>query len=342
MTAPVEGGATVVAIEALVTGQAAAAAQLTENTMTLLAAAWGQVTDHRDPAQLARFATRAARVIQGAETTTGRLTEAFLRRVLARMGVDVPRGRLVAPPESMRYGVPLEDVVLRPSATVRFLASEGAPDAAAREAGRARLEAQAQTNIALAARSASRDVVTRLDAVTGYRRVIRPELSESGSCGLCIAASDRVYSKKDLLPIHDKCKCITLPITRLNDPGLRINDEDLRRLYAAGGGTNRKALSHVRYKIEQHGELGPVLVPQGRSFRTASDAGEAVLGSGARGRRNDPRTRASSYASQLDTLEASIPALERRAAAGEDVTAALTWQRARLEELRRLVRGRAA
>lgn len=339
MTAPVEGAAAVIAIDALVTGTAAAAAQLSENTMTLLGAAWTQVSDHRDPDQLALFAARAARVIQGAEATTGRLTEAFLRRVLARMGVAVPRGRLINPPASFRNGTPLEEVVLRPSATVRFQQSEGAPAAAARAAGRARLEAQALTNIALAQRSAARDVVTRLDAVTGYRRIIRPELSESGSCGLCIAAASRIYSKRDLLPLHDKCKCIVMPVTRLNDPGLQLNDEDLRRLYGEAGGTARAKLQRTRYRIEQHGELGPVLVPQGRAFRTAADAGESILGSGARGPR---RSDADSYRAQLDTLEASIPNLERRAREGEDVAAALTWQRARLAELRRLVRGRAA
>lgn len=339
MTAPPPSAT---AVEAYATAQATAQEQILERTLALLFAAWAVIRDAHDPEQLARFQKSAANTLRAAETASGRLTEAYLRRVLGKLGVKPPNARLVVIPGSLRFGMPTRDVVLRPAATVRFLQSEGAPAAAANEGGRARLQTLGETQLQLAQREASRQVYERVDAVRAYRRVIRPELSKGGSCGLCIAASDRIYSRGELLPIHDLCKCITLPIVGAQDPGFRINELDLRRLYkAAGGSTSAANLKRTRYRIEQHGELGPVLVRQDRSFRTAADAGEALLGTGERSRK-DPAERRRSYAAQLATFEASIPDLERRAAAGEDVAAPLTWQKARAEELRRLLRGRAA
>lgn len=341
MTAPPPSGSTATTVEAYAAAQAAAQQQVLDRTLALLFAAWALISDPRDPDQLRRFAGSAANTLRAAETAVGRLTEAYLRRVFRSLGVRTPNARLVVIPGSLRFGVPTRDVVLRPAATVRYLRSEDTPRDAADAAGRARLQAIGETQVQLAQREASRQVYERVEAVRGYRRVIRPELSEGGTCGLCVAASDRIYRRGDLMPIHDKCKCITLPIVGAHDPGFRLNELDLKRLYKGAGGTAGAKLKRTRYRVEQHGELGPVLVRQDRAFRTAADAGEALLGTGERERR-DPAERRRSYAAQLATFEASIPALERRAAAGEDVAAALTWQRARAEELRRLLRGRAA
>jgi hypothetical protein len=173
--------------------------------------------------------------------------------------------------------------------------------------------------------------------IRGYRRILRPYLSEGGSCGLCIAAADRIYKREDLLPIHAKCKCITLPVTKAADPGLKLNTDDLAQLYTDAGGTSRAKLKRTRYRIEEHGELGPVLVRQGQGFRTADQAADDL--SARRARRTAERTDEvqSSYRSQLSVFEESIPDLQRRAAAGEDVAAALSWQQARVEQLRKLI-----
>jgi hypothetical protein len=98
-----------------------------------------------------------------------------------------------------------------------------------------------------------------------YRRVIHPELSQDGegTCGLCIAASTRIYHVKDLMPIHPGCHCGEVPIGKDGyDPGGAINDSDFGRLYAdAGGSTAAEDLRKTRYKVDEHGELGPVLRP---------------------------------------------------------------------------------
>lgn len=314
----------------LATQQAAAQGQLTDRTIGQLGRLWAAVTDHGDPEQLATFVSRASVVVRTAEIATGRVTEAYLRQVLRQLDVTVPAGTLVNLPVSLRGGVPLDDVLLRPAATVRYLESVDTPRPAAVDAGLARLGAIAVTNLQLALRQATVDVLQRAPGTRGYRRILRPYLSKGGSCGLCIAAADRVYGRSDLMPIHGNCRCAVLPITKAGDPGIRLNEQDLARLYGnAAGSTEAARLKATRYRVEEHGELGAVLVPQGQRFR---DAGEAAsdLGQKSAGP-------AESYQRQLAALELSLPDLERRARAGDDVAAALTWQRARVAELRRLL-----
>lgn len=102
------------------------------------------------------------------------------------------------------------------------------------------------------------------EKIIGWRRVIRPELSMHGTCGLCVVAATQWYTKQNLKAMHHLCKCVTLPVTKSNDPGLRWNAEDLRRnldeIYgAAGGSTSGKKLKRVRVAVREHGELGPIL-----------------------------------------------------------------------------------
>lgn len=91
--------------------------------------------------------------------------------------------------------------------------------------------------------------------ITGYRRVIHPEVSKAGNtCGLCIAASQRFYHIPNLDPIHDNCNCTVVPIVGSQDPGLNLNESDMKRLYAAAGKkTTPKALSAVRFAPTSRG-----------------------------------------------------------------------------------------
>lgn len=96
--------------------------------------------------------------------------------------------------------------------------------------------------------------------VLGWRRVIRPELSKTGTCGLCFVASFRMYSRKNLNAIHARCNCVVLPATAVFDPGRGMNEADLKRVYRAAGGSTRAGdLLNTRVSIREHGELGQVL-----------------------------------------------------------------------------------
>jgi hypothetical protein len=102
--------------------------------------------------------------------------------------------------------------------------------------------------------------------VIGFRRVVHPELSQSGrSCGLCIVASTMEYKRGDLLPIHSGCNCETCEIYSVNgeifDPGGQINFEDLEVFYReAGNTTHGWSLKRQKYKVVDHPEYGPTLV----------------------------------------------------------------------------------
>ena len=103
-------------------------------------------------------------------------------------------------------------------------------------------------------------LVSGKQKVLGWRRVIRPELSKTGTCGLCFVASFRMYSRKNLNAIHARCNCVVLPATAVFDPGRGMNEADLKRVYrAAGGSTYAGDLLNTRVSIREHGELGQVL-----------------------------------------------------------------------------------
>lgn len=113
--------------------------------------------------------------------------------------------------------------------------------------------------------------------VTMYRRVIHPELSRSGTCGLCVVASDRLYSIASLLPLHSNCHCGVIPVTESSDPGSGLTQSDLNRVYKAAWNalsdkrrkeleaqgftytTYGRDLMNVRVNYTVNGEIGPVM-----------------------------------------------------------------------------------
>jgi hypothetical protein len=127
----------------------------------------------------------------------------------------------------------------------------------------------------LAQRAAYTAALERLQGdagITGYRRILHPELSRTGSCGLCIVASDQVYKTSELMPLHNLCKCTVLPIIGALDPGSSLNNLTLADLYAAAGdSTHAHDLKRVKVTVRQHGEYGPVLVIAGQQFTGLDD-----------------------------------------------------------------------
>jgi hypothetical protein len=210
----------------------------------------------------------------------------------------------------------------RPAEQFRFARSQGSTVEEATEIAIQRVEALADLDMELAMRKQANTIFKATPKVTGYRRVLHPELAESGtSCGLCIAASTRVYKKKELLPIHDHCHCGVMPIVGDEDPGDVFNQDDLNQLYAAAGGNTAQALSRARFKIEQHGELGPYLVEHGSKTRGKISPSQTKI------------SRRESVAAQLKSLNESLPRLLARQRAGEDVSEAIVWQQDRLRLL---------
>jgi hypothetical protein len=163
----------------------------------------------------------------------------------------------------------------RAAETYRYERSIGSDHTTANDKAEARIESIVDNNMILSARLASQQTLMRVaekdERIIGYRRVIHPELSKGGVCGMCVAAADRVYHVKELQPIHNRCRCTISPVTSAHDPGFTLNQDDLDRLYSHATevapmendrralGTSAKALKRTRYQIVHHDELGPVL-----------------------------------------------------------------------------------
>lgn len=228
-------------------------------------------SDFYTPAMVRRLLDQLIRLIEPAQERTASTTDAYLARAIAEL-----RGRPVAPvgvrlDVAKLRGLDHRETLERIAAEYRYQRSEGLDDGDARQRAQRRARLIVDEDLSLAARETTRQVYSRTKGITAYRRVIRPERSAGGTCGLCVAASDQRYKTDQLLPIHALCKCETLPIIGSLDPGRSLNRDELDELYKRAGGTASEALKRTRYQVNEHGELGPVLGEPGQNFRGPSE-----------------------------------------------------------------------
>lgn len=221
-----------------------------------------------DGVLVADFGRDIARLVIEAQRAAGQVTEAYLREQIAELGYgrDLPTSPIVDLPEDLRLGAETADVYQRPIRQLRYLDSvEGVPLEEAVETARERLDRQAATDLQLARTISMQQVMYRFPQATGWRRIIHPELGNV--CGLCIAAADRIYQRIEKMDLHPGCKCSCLPVLRDYDPGLKLNQEDLRRIYEAAGGTATERLREIRIEVQENSELGPILTPRQSQLR---------------------------------------------------------------------------
>ncbi|MBF6085212.1 hypothetical protein IU485_27980 [Nocardia cyriacigeorgica] len=253
--------------------------------------AWWRMTDPWDGDQVQAFTEAAADLARAGQDAMVSLAVAAQLSYLRELDLEMdayfpevaPEVRLFNPDEVSEHApepkpvvsggretlrLPATEVFNRPARQYRAQVSRGTAELEALAESISRVRIITGTNLSLAEREAEHLMLTEAARqglpVIGYRRVIHPELSKSGVCGLCLAASDRKYSVAELKPIHDNCKCETMPITESGDPGNELNRADLDRLYQDAGSTNAADLKSTRYRIDAHGELQSVLVPQRR------------------------------------------------------------------------------
>lgn len=209
----------------------------------VIAGLWSKVNPY-DERAVSEFAAQAARVMGSAQAAAVRAASAAQVRQLAAVGVKasgarsvpvdvrgksatVTAGKVVVhrPTVAVDYQgadtaakVTADDmstagIFQRPAALYRYARSQDAPEAEASRQAVIRIRTLVDDNLMLAQRLAQQQVLAAavdLDAATqatiiGYRRVIHPELSRGGTCGMCIAASDRLYKIGTLMPIHAHC-----------------------------------------------------------------------------------------------------------------------------------------
>jgi hypothetical protein len=173
--------------------------------------------------------------------------------------------------------------------------AEGKTEDQARDKALLRVSVAAETDVTLAVREQWRASGKNIPGIRGYRRILHPEQSKDGPCGLCVVAADRIYRVAELLPLHDRCRCEVLPIIGELDPGIDLNAADLEAIYRAAGGTGgeklitvggrRKhvspALKKIRVALAEHGELGPWLVDANQHWRGPRQVAQTKLRSAA-------------------------------------------------------------
>lgn len=195
------------------------------------------------------------------------------------------------------------------------------PDVAQQKAA-VRIATVAETDVTLAVRAQYQKTMGAQGA-TGWRRILHPELSRTGPCGLCVVAADRIYNSEDLLPIHGRCVCEVLPVYGNVDPGITLNGDDLAAIYAAAGGNTREQLRRISVVLTEHGELGPILVDGDRHYRSPQEVA-----------RNYASSRRIREQAILDGLEQRFDVTQLRVSRGDPLEKTLRSQLARIEQLR--------
>lgn len=258
--------------QAQVDANAAARQSITDQVFAQVAALLQAFNQWYDDLAVRRLAQQITDVVQAGQKTMAAAEDGYLSMVISSQTgrTTKPIGQVVV--DDLRNGVDPVQVYERLGEQFRYSRSVGDDEVQALQATLDRAEIMTDTDITLAARAQDQKVMEATALALGYRRVIHPELAKGGTCGMCIAASDRVYKKKDLLPIHGRCHCTIAPIFRDGtDPGSSLNNLSLEQLYGDAHGNQATDLKRTRYKIDDHGELGPVLVPGGNYLAKVSD-----------------------------------------------------------------------
>jgi len=271
--------------ERIVATYAAQQASITGELLRLLLALWVPFTWWGRPDMVNAAAAQSAVYVDIATKRARRLSRAHMLAQLRL--VDAEPDRL--PPIEDTYergGTSIVEVYKRPARQVEHLIREQQktldraaaptrplielPDRITDEMMQTfeeRLTSLVEDDVAATARDEAQKVLRASAKVIGYRRVIHPEFSKTGTCGLCVVASSKFYTVGELMPLHDKCKCTISPITANQDLGLRLNRADLDRIYEAAGSNYAEDLKRIKVQVREHGELGPILTERGAKFR---------------------------------------------------------------------------
>lgn len=220
----------------------------------------GQNRDWYNPGQDQQFQDHANTVASAARQQIADVTGAYWDLLLQQLGGHVPDTAPPVPPTDQpnRFG--------QIGSTYRYAISQGQAEAEAIQRSNLKINEAIDREISQVAEAVQTDVLTRSEQeagpgdskIIGYRRVIHPELSTSGVCGMCVVAADRIYDSDQLNKIHTNCNCGVLPVYEgFEDYGWQLNVDDLNALYKAAGGTQIKQLSKIRIAgLTDQGRLG--------------------------------------------------------------------------------------
>lgn len=186
------------------------------------AAATWRAVGNVDDAAADTFVARMVPVSAALERAAAEATRGYLA-AYAETAVEVDVAEALA-----TRGVPAAEVWRRPVVTARTALAEGKSWAQAMTMAQARAGDLAETNVALASRSAGHQAMQQL-RVVGYRRV-----PDGQACELCLIAATQRYRIEQLMPLHSRCGCTVAPILGGQDLGRVIERDAAARLKASG------------------------------------------------------------------------------------------------------------
>lgn len=261
-------------IISLIDAHATRRAEIEKRVAELVAFEFSQQRNFYDPREIDRVTNKVTTIVASGQMGVARATDGYLSRVTTILtgsqvaGVGVPP----AMAQTLRRGVTDHaEVYHRVPATYRRAIAAGTDEAVALRKALVRAQEMASTDLGLAFQIQAGEFTKTRTKIARYRRIVRPELSLNGSCGLCVVASHRTYYRADLMPLHARCKCTVLPVVPGRDPGPQINEDAVGYAYkAAGSSTEGRDLKEIRVTVEQHGELGPILRYDGHHFQGPS------------------------------------------------------------------------
>lgn len=251
---------------ALVDGAANARDKIESRVAQIVASMWSGFDGWYRDELVSEISAEVAAMVARGQVGVAQLTDAYLAQV-ATLIRERPVGPVGVAPSmtgSRRSGVTLTEVYARVAAEYLWQVSRDVVPIRAKELAVERAQAMVGTDLGLAFRDQTSQFMKQTGAA-GYRRVIRPERSRSGTCGLCVAASNRMYKRNDLMPLHARCKCTVVEVGARVDEGRIINDAEYAAIAAESDSLRARDL--VKVRVRDHGELGPVLTNAAHDFR---------------------------------------------------------------------------
>jgi hypothetical protein len=239
----------------------------------LIRSLWDSLTSWQQ-SDVDSFAKQAASEVASAQQQMADMTAGFLSEYRS---VALGTGSRTSNVNSRRYtglriGVDSVDVYRRPGETVRWKQSEGKTLEEAVDLAGKRAVNLATTDLQLAKRNVSADILKADSKAIAWRR----QLEGSYSCGLCIVASTNHYSKDSLLPIHHGCDCSVQPIydedalaehEAAADKTLAGAHEAIRETFGTASADARTAGDYRELIIvHNNSELGRVLGVRGQHW----------------------------------------------------------------------------
>lgn len=232
---------------------------------------------------LRRFLQRVLPIVEDGQRQVGDLTNAYLR-AMARLAGEKATAEAEAvvwarkTDPAVAYARPVKAARKSYAQAVAVNGTATPEDVeVAKKAGADRLLNLIQTDLQLARTHTARATMDAMGA-SGYRRV----LTGAENCALCVIASTQRYHRGDLMPIHHGCDCTVAPIFGAYDSGQVINPERYKALNDATKdqvGKPYYKLSKAdlkRLKVQEHGEVGPVLTWSNHKFTGADDVVKKV------------------------------------------------------------------